>query len=101
MTNSTKNRMLLAYEHDGEVRHASVELFLTKASITFNGLPSIEFEVSFNDPEKVVLALPTDRKGRKPTVSCDIASIPELESAMGEVRKQGWLCPKVCMGESA
>ena len=100
MSNSTKQRISLAYEHEGEVRRASAEFNLTKASIIFSGLPSIKFQVSLSDPEQVILQLPTDRKGKKPTMSCDISSIPELESAMGEVRRQGWLRPKVSVSES-
>nr|WP_290467261.1 hypothetical protein [Pseudomonas fluorescens] len=99
MSNSTKHRISLAYEHEGEVRQASAEVNQTKASITFSGLPSVNFQVSLSDPEQVILQLPTDRKGKKPTVSCDISSIPELEAAMDEVRRQGWLGPKVSVSE--
>lgn len=98
MTSSSKHRIPLAYEHDGEVRQASAELGLTTASITFSGLASLTFQVSLIDPSQVVLQLPTDRKGKKPTISCDISSIPELEAAMDEVRRQGWLRPKVDVG---
>lgn len=100
MSNSPKHRISLAYEHEGEVRQASAELNLTNASIIFSGLPSIKFQVFLSDPEQVILQLPTDRKGKKPTVSCDISLIPELEAAMGEVRRQGWLRPKVSVSES-
>ena len=99
MSNSTKNRISLAYEHEGEVRKATAEVNQTKASITFSGLPSVKFQVSLSDPEQVILWLPTDRGGKKPTVSCDISSIPELEAAMAEVRRQGWLGPKVSVSE--
>lgn len=99
MNRSTKHRISLAYEHEGEVRQASAELNLTKASIVFSGLPSIQFQVSLSDPEQVILRLPTDRKGKRPTVSTNISSIPELEAAMGEVRRQGWLAPKVSVSE--
>ena len=81
------------------MRQASAELNLTKASIIFSGLPSIKFQVSLSDPEQVLLQLPTDRKGKKPKVSCDISSIPELEAAIGEMRRQGWLRPKVAVNE--
>lgn len=99
MSNSTKHRISLAYEHEGEVRQASAEVNLSKATVTFSGLPSVQFQVSLSDPEQVILQLPTDRKGKKPTVSCDISSIPELEAAMDEVRRQGWLGPKVSASE--
>ena len=46
MSNSTRHRISLAYEHEGEVRQASAELNLTKASIIFSALPSIKFKVS-------------------------------------------------------
>lgn len=101
MNTSTKHRISLAYEHEGEVRRASAELNLTKVSIIFSGLPSIKFQVSLSDPNQVILQLPTDRKGKKPSVSCDISSIPELEAAMGEVRRQGWLRPKLLVNECA
>lgn len=95
MSNSTKHLISLAYEHQGEVRQASAELSQKKARIIFNGLPSIKFDVSLSDPEQVALQLPTDRKGKQPTIGCDISSIPELEAALGEMRRQGWLRPKV------
>ena len=100
MTHSSKHSILLAYEHDGEVRQASAELGLTSASITFSGLASITFQVALTDPAQVVLQLPTDRKGKKPTISCDISSIPELEAALEEVRRQGWLGPKEGVGKA-
>lgn len=97
MTNSTKHHISLAYEHDGEARQAYAELHQSKICVTFAGQPSMKFQVSMNDPQQVILELPTDRVGKKPTVSCDISSIPELKVAMAEVSRQGWLSPKVSM----
>ncbi|MBJ2265464.1 hypothetical protein [Pseudomonas sp. MF6787] len=97
MTNSTKHHVSLAYEHEGEARQAYAELHQAKICVTFAGLPSIRFKVSLNDPLQVILELPTDHGGKKPTVSCDISSIPELKVAMAEAYRQGWLSPKVAM----
>lgn len=95
MSSSTRHFISLAYEHDGQVRQASAELVQKKIRIIFNGLPSMKFEISHSDPGQVTLQLPTDRGGKKPTVGCEISSIPELEAAVEEMRRQGWLTPKV------
>jgi hypothetical protein len=99
MNNSTKHHISLAYEHEGEARQAYAELYQAKICIIFAGLPSIKFQVSLNDPMQVILELPTDRAGKKPTVSCDISAIPELEVAMAEVSRQGWLSPKPAVND--
>ncbi|ANF89239.1 hypothetical protein A7J50_5919 (plasmid) [Pseudomonas antarctica] len=101
MSTSTKHSISLAYEHDGEARQAYAEVSLSKICIIFAGLPSMKFQVSLLNPMQVILELPTDRKGKKPKVSCDISSIPELEVALGEVSRQGWLDPKVVVSDCA
>lgn len=98
MNTAKKQHFSLAYEHEGEIRHATADLTPTKTSIQFAGLSSIKFQIPFSDPERVVLLLPSDRKGQKPSVTCDISTIPELGAALAEMRKQGWLGSKEASG---
>lgn len=90
-----KQHLQLSYEFEGDMRKALVEISQTKASITFSGLSSLKFQFAFNDPDNIILNLPSDKKGQKPSMACDIACIPELGAAIEEMKRQAWLTPKV------
>ena len=94
MSRTYKRHLTLVYEHEGVVRKAFADVGRIRACITFAGVPSLKMQVSFRDPEQVVVYLPTDRKDRTPTVVCELSSVPELQDALNELAWQLWLMPR-------
>ncbi|WP_137887620.1 hypothetical protein [Pseudomonas sp. 2FE] len=94
MRKPDKQDFSVSFDHDGEKKNILVEIQQSKMIIRFDDLQSLDFTISFDRPETFVVSLPTDRKGKRPTAEGDVASFPELTSALEELKHLRWMAMK-------
>ncbi len=70
------------FSHDGDIYTAVASFNSKSCSIQIGQMPHLEFKVSLSDQEDIRLLLPTDKKGRRPSIACSTSEVPILEDAI-------------------
>ncbi len=68
--------------HDDDTYKAVATVSSKSCTIQVNQMPNLEFKVSLSNQEDIRLVLPTDKKGRRPSIACSTAEVPILEDAI-------------------
>jgi hypothetical protein len=68
--------------HDGDAYSAVASVNSRSCTILVDQMPHLEFKVSLSDPDDIKLLLPTDKKGRRPSIACSTSEVPILEDAI-------------------
>lgn len=70
------------FAHDGDDYQGIATTTKRHCSLQIEQMPNLEFRVALGDVKDVSLLLPTDKKGRRPTISCSAGEVPILEDAI-------------------
>lgn len=70
------------FAHDGDNYTGLASPSKRYCSLQIDQMPNLEFRVELGDVDRIALLLPTDKKGRRPTISCSTSEVPILEDAI-------------------
>jgi hypothetical protein len=51
-------------------------------ALVIHAMPYLEFRINLKDPDQIKVALPSDKKGKRPTISCSKEEVPILADAI-------------------
>lgn len=70
------------FEHDDYSYGAKLQTTSKHHAIVIDAMPDLEFRVDLKDLAKITVALPSDKKGRRPVIGVTPESVPILLDAL-------------------
>lgn len=73
------------FEHDDNRYRGVAQISQTRCSIELESMPGLEFRFPIANSDDLMVALPSDKKGRKPLIACSVEEVPILADAIEAV----------------
>ncbi|MCK5532911.1 MAG: hypothetical protein KAI85_16860 [Halopseudomonas aestusnigri] len=70
------------FEHDDLTYSATLQTTKIHHALVIHAMPYLEFRINLKDPDQIKVALPSDKKGKRPTISCSTEEVPILADAI-------------------